>query len=154
MSEQKPKCSILIAPEKDSKNLARTVISLFTKSDHIKSLEIIIGLYPGESENRDLQAFFMAIGALTSGVFQFQEIPEDMTDPDDVLNRLAEYSLGDFILPLRDGAHITQNHWDTEFINGIDGTVLRTDFTNWPVYFVTRSEYERNFKVAPVEDLV
>jgi hypothetical protein len=153
MPDQKPKCSILIAPEKDSKNLARTIISLFTKSDHIKSLEIIVGLYPDETENRDLQAFFMAIGALTSGVFQFQEIPADISDPDDRLNRLAEYAVGDFILPMRDGTFINQNHWDTDYINGIDGLSIRSDFTNWPVYFVTRDEYNRNFKVAPVEDL-
>lgn len=108
------KISVLIASRKNSKFLAKFLHGLMTRTSDMANVEVLVMLNKEDTWNRELQAFYMALGLNIKGSFQFFE--EDYKLGRDGLhkyfNDMAEYATGDWLVYFCDDHFIEANGWD------------------------------------------
>lgn len=111
---KRAKISVLIASRKNSKYLAKFLHGLMVRTADIANVEVLIMLNKEDTWNRELQAFYMALGLNIKGTFQFFE--EDYKLGRNGLhkyfNDLAEYATGDWLVYFCDDHFIEAKGWD------------------------------------------
>lgn len=112
--QRRAKISVLVTGRKNSKYLAKFLHGLMVRTGDMANVEVLVMLNKEDTWNRELQAFYMALGLNVKGSFQFFE--EDYKLGRDGLhkyfNDMAEFATGDWLVYFCDDHFITASGWD------------------------------------------